>query len=69
MRMQEVLSLRPAAPPLTPTEKERNIMMKQYAAPAASTVCLDGEDVLTLSTQIQADDSVVDKLDYKTIKF
>lgn len=44
-------------------------MMKQYAAPAASTVCLSEEDILTLSTQIQADDSVVDRLDYKNIKF
>lgn len=43
--------------------------MKQYTTPVAIPVCLADADILTISPNSQANDSIVDKLDYANIQF
>lgn len=43
--------------------------MKQYTTPVIIPVCLADADILTISTHSQANDSIVDKLDYANIQF
>lgn len=69
MRAQAVSFLRQPETPLTPTEKERKTKMKQYTTPVTIPVCLADADILTISTHSQANDSIVDKLDYANIQF